>query len=50
MRYIINRDRVSKIVDAILDNIRDSFPSYEDHFWMNNDGNYEISKEMYPNG
>jgi len=47
MRYIINGDRVSDIVEAVLDNIRDSFSSYEDHFWMNNDGNYEISKEMY---
>lgn len=47
MRYIINGDKVSEIVEAVLDYIRDSFPSYEDHFWMNNDGNSEISKEMY---
>lgn len=47
MRYIINGDKVSEIVEAVLDNIRDSFSSYEDHFWMNDDGNYEISKEMY---
>ena len=47
MSYIINEDRVSEIVEAVLDKIRDSFSSYEDHFWMNNDGNYEISKEMY---